>query len=304
MNAYRSFFTAATTAEREANFADYWNFSQRHAGELFEADRDLARKRAKLKSFKDSPVRSRQKLTNEADFYRNYVDFKDDPAQFDRKLLLMTTIYKFARHEWVGISGAWDVVPDMASSHQLTDKISRVHLAEEFCHTRLFEQMLHTFHLDQVEWVRLPPTQEFIYRWFPKLPGWLMDPPAFITELLGLVFYLHLDRLFDEILADEPEACQRLHELLAEIMVDELAHVGQRRNFLGPIGIRWSYWTIKPLFNVFFGDIPEARHLFNVEQLISDALNFDIARMPKHLIERSWIPSYCQGEPEGAGAPA
>jgi hypothetical protein len=43
----------------------------------------------------------------------------------------------------------------MANSHTVEDKISRVHLAEEFCHVRLFDEMLRTCGLDNVEWVTL-----------------------------------------------------------------------------------------------------------------------------------------------------
>jgi hypothetical protein len=64
-----------------------------------------------------------------------------------------------------------------------------------------------------------------------------MAPPAFVTELMGLTLYQHIDGVLDEILADEPEARDRVRELLKEIMTDELAHVGQRRNFMGPVGL-------------------------------------------------------------------
>jgi uncharacterized protein (DUF3084 family) len=138
-NQYRSVFSPATAQQREQNFADYWIFTQQHGGELFEGDKDLAKKRQKLQDFQNNPVRLRKPLANPEAFYRNYVTMQDDPATLDRMTLMLTAIYKFARHEWVGIKGAWDVVPDMANSHSVEDKISRVHLAEEFCHVRLFD---------------------------------------------------------------------------------------------------------------------------------------------------------------------
>jgi hypothetical protein len=293
MARYCSIFSPSTASERQVNFEDYWAFSQGHAGELLENDKDLTKKRDTLRRFREQPIRSREPLLDPEAFYRNCVQFVDDPSTMDKKVLLLTTIYKFARHEWVGITGAWDAIPDMARSLLVTDKISRVHLAEEFCHVRLFMEMLRAFHLDRAEWAPLGPVMEKVYRTFPYFPGALMDPPAFVTELMGMVFYLHLDALFDELLHDEPELCRRLHELLAEIMVDELAHVGQRRNFLGSIGIRWSKWTVKPLFKVFFADIPEAKYLFDIDRMIEDALAFDYNGVPEHLVNRSWIPSYC-----------
>lgn len=291
---YRSVFSPATRQERKENFDNYWEFSQCHGGELFEQDRDLAKKRAKLKQFQENPVKLRKPLADPDAFYRNYVALHDDPESLDRMTLMLTAIYKFARHEWVGIKGAWDAVPDMANSHTVEDKISRVHLAEEFCHVRIFEEMLRTCGLDRVEWVPLSPFKEKIYEQFPKLPGFLMDAPAFVTELMGVTFYCHLHRLFDDVLADEPEVRDRLKDLLDEITLDEVAHVGQRRNFIGPLGIKISKLLVRPFYTMFFNDIPEVGRLFNVSQMIKDGEAFDYNDLSAHLIERSWIPSYCK----------
>ncbi|ASF45396.1 hypothetical protein [Methylovulum psychrotolerans] len=291
---YLSIFSPATPQQRQENFADYWQFTQHHGGELFEAERDLAKKRAKLQAFKDNPVSLRTPLANPDVFYRNYIEMQDDPKSLDRMTLMLTSMYKFARHEWVGIKGAWDVVPDMANSHSVEDKISRVHLAEEFCHWRLFDEMLRTCGLDKVEWVPLTPFKEWVYEQFPKVPGIFMDPPAFVTELMGVTYYFHLHRLFDDVLADEPEVRQRLHELLDEITIDEIAHVGQRRNFIGPIGMKASKWMVRPLYKLFFADIPEVAELFDVEQMVKDGEAFDFNEVPEYMVEQSWIPSYCK----------
>lgn len=290
---FLSVFSSATAAQRKKNFDDYWEFTQQHGGELLEHDKDLAKKRAKLKYFQDNPVKLRKPLPDPDAFYRNYVTMRDDPKSLDRMTLMLTCIYKFARHEWVGIKGAWDVVPDMANSHSVEDKISRVHLAEEFCHVRLFDEMLKTCGLDKVEWVPLSPVKEKIYEIFPKVPGLIMDPPAFVTELMGVTFYCHLHALFDDILADEPEVRVRLKEMLDEITIDEIAHVGQRRNFIGPVGIKLSKAMVRPLYSLFFDDIPETAELFDVKQMIEDGLAFDFNHIPDHMIEKSWIPSYC-----------
>jgi hypothetical protein len=291
---YLSIFTPANKQQRQENFANYWEFTQNHGGELFEAEQDLANKRAKLAYFKNNPVKLRKPLANPDAFYRNYVEVKEDIGSLDRMTLMLTGMYKFARHEWVGIKGAWDVVPDMANSHSLEDKISRVHLAEEFCHWRLFDEMLRTCGLDKVEWMPLGPVSEWVYKQFPKVPGLLMDPPAFVTELMGVTYYFHLHRLFDDILVDEPEVCQRLHELLDEITIDEIAHVGQRRNFIGPLGMKASKMMVRPLYTMFFADIPEVGALMDVEQMINDGLAFDFNEVPDYMVEQSWVPSYCK----------
>lgn len=291
---YRSVFSPASLPERQQNFADYWLFTQQHGGELLEAEQDLLKKRAVLQHFQDNPVRLRKPLANPDSFYRNYVTQVDDSKSLDKLTLLLCAIYKFARHEWVGIKGAWDVVPDMAHSYTVEDKISRVHLAEEFCHVRLFDEMLKTCGLDQVVWEPLSPFKEKVYEQFPKLPGFLMDTPAFVTELMGVSFYCHLYKVFDEILVDEPEVRDRLKALLDEITIDEVAHVGQRRNFIGPIGIKVAQYLVKPFYTLFFQDIPEVAELFDVKQMIADGLGFDFNQLPAYMIERSWIPSYCK----------
>jgi hypothetical protein len=291
---FLSVFTLATEQQRKDNFEDYWSFTQQHGGELLEAEKDLAKKRAKLKFFKDNPVKLRKPLADPETFYRNYIEMKDDPKKLDRMTLMLTGMYKFARHEWVGIKGAWDVVPDMANSHSIEDKISRVHLAEEFCHWRLFDEMLRTCGLDKVEWVPLTPWKEWVYEQFPKVPGILMDAPAFVTELMGVTYYFHLDRLIDDVMADEPEVRQRLKELLDEITIDEVAHVGQRRNFIGSTGMKVSKFLVKPFYTMFFNDIPEVGQLFDVKQMIKDGEAFDFNEVPDYMIERSWIPSYCK----------
>ena len=291
---FRSIFTPASKQQRTENFENYWLFTQQHGGELLEDDKDLVKKRTRLKHFQENPIRLRKPLGNPDAFYRNYIEMQDDPKNLDRMTLMLTGMYKFARHEWVGIKGAWDVVPDMANSNSIEDKISRVHLAEEFCHVRLFDEMLRTCGLDEVEWVPLSPIKEKIYEQFPKFPGLLIDTPAFVTELMGVTYYCHLHKLFDELLADEPEVQQRLKELLDEITIDEIAHVGQRRNFIGPIGTKVAKRLVKPFYTHFFNDIPEIRQLFDVEQMIKDGELFDFNQLPDYMIEKSWIPSYCK----------
>lgn len=291
---YRSIFSSSTAQQRKENFDNYWEFTQQHGGELLEDDKDLAIKRARLQHFQNNPVKLRKPLANPEAFYRNYVEMQDKPESLDKTTLMLTGIYKFARHEWVGIKGAWDVVPNMANSHSIEDKISRIHLAEEFCHVRLFDEMLKTVGLDKVEWVPLSPWKEKVYEQFPKFPGFLMDTPAFVTELMGVTFYFHLHALFDELLADEPEVRERLKELLDEITIDEIAHVGQRRNFIGSVGIKVSKWLVKPFYTMFFNDIPEVAQLFDVKKMIQDGEDFDFNTVPNYMIEKSWIPSYCK----------
>ena len=156
---YLSIFSPATERQREENFENYWQFTQRHGGQFYENGRDLARKRSRLKYFRDNPVRLRRPFASDA-FYRNYIELKDDSNSLNRMTLMLLGMYKFARHEWVGIKAAWNIVPDMARSVRIEDRISLVHLPEEFCHVRFFDEMLRTCGLDEVKWVPLSPLKK------------------------------------------------------------------------------------------------------------------------------------------------
>jgi hypothetical protein len=295
-SARRSIFTGASRRVRDENFEDYWAYTLRHDGEILEDEKNLVVKKEILSTYQKNAVRSRKPLPDPELFYRNYVTMQDDPTTFDRKTLLLTFLYKFARHEWVGISAAWDGVPSVAQSKTTTDKISRYHLCEEFCHIRLFHEMFRTFQLDRVEWVPLGPILGRIYKIFPYFPESLMSPPAFVSELMGLTLYLHIDRLLDDVFADEPEARDRVRALLQEILADELAHVGQRRNFMGPVGLWFSKWMVEPMYRMFFRDIPEAKLLFDIDQMVADGKAFNYSSIPAHIFGKSWVPSYCQAE--------
>lgn len=138
---YRSIFIDSTPEERRRNFDDYLVYARGHGGEILELEKDLTKRREQLNRFRAHPVRTHRPLDDPEAFYRNHVVFRDDPATIDRKTLLWTCVYKFARHEWVGISAARDASPRLVDAKTTISRISRYHLAEEFCHIRYFEEM-------------------------------------------------------------------------------------------------------------------------------------------------------------------
>jgi len=100
--------------------------------------------------------------------------------------------------------------------------------------------------------------------------------------------------VIDDIMADEPEARDRVRALLREIMTDEMAHVGQRRNFIGRVGIHVARAMVGPMFRAFYRDLPEAKYLFDIDRMVREARAFSYATMPEDVIARSWVPSYCR----------
>jgi hypothetical protein len=289
---YRSVFSPSRGRERRDNFEAYWAYTLERDGALLEDEKDLELKKALVAKFRANPVRARAALPDRERFYENCVRMQVDPRSLDRSTLFFSFLYKFARHEWVGVSAAWDETPPLAAARTMSEKISRYHLCEEFCHLRLFDEMFRTFHLDHVEWLPLGKWLGRLYRFFPHIPEPLMAPAAFVTELMGLTFYLHIDRRLDDLFATEPEGRDRVRELLREIMTDELAHVGQRRNYLGPLGVRAARLLVAPLMRAFCHDLPEVRHLFDVDRLVRDARGFDYSTISPVMLNRSWVPSY------------
>jgi hypothetical protein len=76
-------------------------------------------------------------------------------------------------------------------------------------------------------------------------------------------------------------------------MTDELAHVGQRRNFLGGGAADGSHDAQVDVS----GLLPrhsETNLLFDVEQMVKDGKTFDYSTIAPQMIERSWVPSYCK----------
>jgi hypothetical protein len=290
-----SIFSPATARERAENFESYWRYQQRRHGEILEDAKDLAEKRKTLARFQANPIRTGRPVPEA--FQRNYATMRDDPRSLDRRTLLLTFLYKFARHEWIGISAAWDETPTVAGAKYLIDKISRYHLAEEFCHMRLFQEMFRTFGLEGVEWGPLPKRTKQLYGAFARLPGPIVAPPAFVSELMGLTVYVQLDRMLDDIAGDEPDVRDRIRELLRAIMTDELSHVGERRNFMGPIGLRVARLMVRPMFRAFFGGIPEAPLLFDTRRMRRDAEAFDYSTIDPDVLGLSWAPSYCTTRP-------
>src|SRR6185369_8101971 len=150
---YGSLFGRSTTEARHDNWTSYLDFIRNTSGELLEAEKDLTHKRELLKQLSAPAVRTREPLASAEAFYRNCDKLRDDPRSLDKKTLTLTCIYKFARHEWAGIEAAWSAVPTLDQCDNVRFRIARYHLAEEFCHVRLFSEMFKTCHLDRVAWI-------------------------------------------------------------------------------------------------------------------------------------------------------
>ena len=141
--------------------------------------------------------------------------------------------------------------------------------------------MLRTFHVEP-EWVPPSTAMRRLYTAFTRLPEAILAAPAFVTELMGLTFYRHLDALLDTVLADEPEALDHVRALLHEIMADELSTSGSGETTSARSeSARRGPWC--PACSVFFRDIPRGR-MFSVEAMIEDGLAFDYSSLSPEIV--------------------
>jgi hypothetical protein len=291
---YKAIFAPASSSDRRRAFEDYWAYLLRRDGALHEEAQALEHKTEYYQSLQARPVHARQSLTPA----RTMAALSDllaaqRRAVADRRLLALTVIYKFASHEAAGIRAAWLVTPSWEHCRNLTDRITRYHLCEEFCHLRLFAEMFKVFALG-VEWPLFSWPMRAAYRAFAHCPNWLLAPLAFGSEVMGMTFYRHIWRVLEEVFATEPEALGRLHELLGEIMVDELGHIGERRSFLGHVGVMLARQVLPVMMRRFFAAIPEAGLILDIQAMVQEALAFDYSGIDMAITERAWIPAYCQ----------
>jgi hypothetical protein len=291
---YKAIFTPASPSDRKRAFEDYWAYLLVRDGALHEEAQALEHKTGYYQGLQARPVHARQSLTP-VQTMAALADLlaTQHRTQADRRLLALTIIYKFASHEAAGIRAAWLVTPSWERCRNLTDRITRYHLCEEFCHLRLFAEMFKVFAV-HVDWPLLSWPMRTAYGIFARFPNWLLAPIAFGSEIMGMTFYRHIWRVMEEVFATEPEALERLHELLGEIMVDELGHIGERRSFLGNTGVRFARKVLPVMMRRFFAAIPEAQAILDVEHMVQEALRFDYSGIDVTITARAWIPAYCQ----------
>jgi hypothetical protein len=148
---YRGIFAPTSLADRRRAFEDYWAYPLERDGALHEEAQALEHKTGYYQRLQARPLQARHSLTS----VQTMAALADQIAsqcrpQVDRRLLVLTAICKFASHE-AGRRAAWLATPSWKHCRNLTDRITRYHLCEEFCHLRLFAEMFKVFALD-VEW--------------------------------------------------------------------------------------------------------------------------------------------------------
>jgi hypothetical protein len=291
---YKAIFAPASRSDRARAFEEYWAYLLLRDGTLQEETQSLKHKTDYYQRLQLRPLHPRQPLVAVQTMAElSSLLAAQRPPHPDRRLLVLAAIYKFASHEAAGIREAWKSTPSWEHCRNLTDRITRYHLCEEFCHLRLFAEMFKVFTL-QADWPLFPWPTRAAYWAFAHLPGWLLAPIAFGSEVMGMIFYRHIWRVLEDVFATEPEVLERLHELLGEIMIDELGHIGERRSFLGTLGVEFARRVLPVMMRQFFADIPEAEVLLDIDLMVQEALTLDYSGIDTDITQQAWIPAYCQ----------
>jgi hypothetical protein len=126
---YKGIFAPVSLSDRSRAFEDYWAYLLIRDGALQEEVQSLEYKTHYYQSLQTRLVRVQQPLTSA----QTMAELSDLLAtqylpQADRRLLVLTAIYKFASHEAAGIRAAWKSTPSWARCRNLTDRITRYHL--------------------------------------------------------------------------------------------------------------------------------------------------------------------------------
>lgn len=109
---YKVIFAPASLSERTRAFEDYWTYLLMRDGALHEEAQSLEHKTDYYQRLQEYPVHARQPLTPARTMAElSALLATQHPPQADRRLLALTTIYKFASHEAAGVRAAWKSTP-------------------------------------------------------------------------------------------------------------------------------------------------------------------------------------------------
>jgi hypothetical protein len=198
----------------------YREFLLRRDGEADLLNRRLANREDFFAELEANPVRSARPADRDQ-FLRNLRHRRPEPG-LDPKMLFLLATAKLNQAERFGVglgetygrNSAADLPPE------------RVYLElEEHYHTRLLAYVLDIF--DLTFEVVPPPV---VLRQFVKAGVFMPERLGFLfvgaAEMAGCVMFDELRRTGIELFADEPDVSERIERLYAEILTDEIGHVG------------------------------------------------------------------------------
>jgi len=234
-----------------ANFEAYWAYSLQHDGDYFKMRKILSRRETR------SPA-SRLILFGRSDhwpippaFYRNHVTMRDNPTPSIADPPPDIPLRSLRRHEYVGISSACGGTEPIAEV-PIDDRKDRLIIisARNSITAAFFRRCSGPSSRPRGicplgKW--MSPRVSHL----PLFPEAAARAPAFVSELMGLTVYQHIDGVLDDTLHDEPEARERVRTLLRGSDDRRARPCRSRRNFLGHLGLRVAHRMVESMYRAF-----------------------------------------------------
>lgn len=204
----------------EARIEGYRDFLTRRDGAADLLHRRLASREEFFSALEADPVRSTHPVDRQV-FLRNLRRRRPEPGLEPKTLFVLATA-KLNQAERFGV----DLGDAYGRIGKEGDPPERMYIAlEEFYHTRLLTYVLDIFDLPFQ--VVVPP---FVMRQFVKVNVFLPERWQFAfvgaAEMMGCILFDELRRVGVDLFADEPDVAARIDRLYAEILTDEVGHVG------------------------------------------------------------------------------
>lgn len=277
----QSVFEPMPPLERAAFKERYLEHLRRRNGEPDRAHRRFSVREAFFKEIDEHPVRrTGPPVVDQAAFDR-YQALHHPAAGLDAAMLWALAVAKSNRSERYGVEYGLE---HSQRGLNTSDPMAYIEI-EEFYHTRILEDVVHTLGVD-MKMMDPHPLTAFFVRLMVVLPEPLANVLIFCGELAGVAVFRLLLEKARELFADQPEPLRRMETLFRQIIVDEVGHVHNVRSLLGPLRLRFAKLILPAFTYYFLSDIPELTLLFGRERLMSTILAGEVDKAAQDYPER------------------
>ena len=258
-------FRILSPEERERYLAAYLRFLKERDGDYDLAGRRLSRRETFMRELYEKPVDWDGGIDVEA--IQQHLA-KTAAPQVDPRTAWVVAATKANESETYGVELEIDGL--LARGEAAIDPRELFVILEERYHGQLLREAARTCGFD-FEPTAPPWHRRLMIHIIYHLPERARWVPVLCGEALGSVV-LKLLRDRSDLFAAQPEVESRLRELLHEIWVDEVGHVGFIRARLSPLGIRAARLLLPIVVLVLMRDVPGLRQLgCSLRSLLADA---------------------------------
>ncbi len=225
----------------------------------------------RLKKLEESAVAAPLLGLDDAVFQRNLVSSKPEPG-LEPRMLWALAMAKISRSERYGVEYKLKTCGFAVAVEN--DPHLYVEL-EEFYHSRLIALALRNVGLNAS---MLPPSRltQLALRIMMLLPHAISDIIVMAAEVAGVTVFRLLAERASELFADTPAALGNIHELLAQLLIDEVGHVYYLRSLLDGPRLQLARLLLPVVAHALLDDTPEIWPLMGRERLMKEILAADI----------------------------